>query len=281
VEALAAELDQQSTAAPTSLVTLRRGGDGPPLVLIHAVGGTVFSYLELVNRLAPGRPCYALQAAGIGEGETPHDSVEAMARAYVELVRTELAGRPCHLAGWSFGGLVAFEMARLLEAEGSVLSTTLLDAYGPSMVQPAPPEQEVIFQWFAEDIGLELDASELTGLSREAALTHVIARASAASLLPGHIAPADLDRYVRVFEANLQAALRYAPPKYAGDVTLLNATEERALDQKHGFGRLVKGTVTVRPTPGNHYSMMQPPQVDALAGAIDEVMSHADQPKAR
>ena len=133
VETLAREIDKASTAAVSNLVVLREHGDGAPIICVHPVGGTVFAYQPLVARLAPGAPVYAFEARGIAPGEAPAETIEEMANAYVQTLLATRAARPVHLVGWSFGGLVALEIARVWTAAGhEVLSTTLIDTFAPA-----------------------------------------------------------------------------------------------------------------------------------------------------
>jgi thioesterase domain-containing protein len=273
VEAIAGAIDGRATVATSHLVPMRRGGSRVPLVMVHAIGGTVFSYLDLVARLAPGRPCYAIQAKGVTEGETPAETLEGMARQYVELLHGELGGQPCHLLGWSFGGIVAIEMARQLAgARKQVASITLLDSFAPQR-RPDKLDPLVSLEMFARDLGLDLERKQLIGMDREQAFAHVVARAANASMLPGDIGAAELSRFLRVFEANIVAEGHYEAEPLGADVTLITASEPVRSDPSHGLRPLVAGTLTIRETPGDHYSILRPPAVDSLARTLDELLS--------
>ncbi|MBI4576845.1 MAG: amino acid adenylation domain-containing protein [Planctomycetes bacterium] len=119
-------------SAPTCLVPIREGGTGAPLVLVHPVGGHVLCYRDLALGLASGRPVHGLRARGLdGECEPLRDLV-AMAEAYVGEARRVVGEGPWLLAGWSMGGLVAFEMARLLRTAGEEVGLLcLVDALPP------------------------------------------------------------------------------------------------------------------------------------------------------
>ncbi|WP_460655432.1 amino acid adenylation domain-containing protein [Kribbella endophytica] len=117
---------EQRPDRPSRLHRLRTG-EGAPLVLVHPVGGQVFSYIDLVGDLQSGRPAYALEAdEGLSsESGTP---LEELAAGYWQ--RLEAAGiRPGVLAGWSFGGVLAYEMVR----QGPRVPLVLID----SMPRPA------------------------------------------------------------------------------------------------------------------------------------------------
>ena len=141
------------------VLSLRASGDLPRLFCLPPGSGLCWDYARLLRELDPDRPLYGLQAAGI-ETDLPFpDSAEAIAEEYVSLLRHVQPTGPYHLLGWSFGGLVAHEMAcRLQEANEDVPLLALLDSYQylPWIEAPAMTEQEAIDEM-----------SELTGLDPE------------------------------------------------------------------------------------------------------------------
>ncbi len=121
IERLALLLSEGSSEGPrfSSLVGMRTSGARPPLFCVHGGAGTVLFYHDLVRALGPDQPVYAFQAAGLYGGQAPHQAVEEMAASYLEqLLRVRPEG-PYALAGYCFGGMVAFELARRLRARGA------------------------------------------------------------------------------------------------------------------------------------------------------------------
>ena len=121
VEGMAAELRRRQTVRRSPrplLVEIGRGGSRPPLVLVHAAGGDVFCYGALARELGPEQPLLALRARGLEDGESPLESVAAMAREYLAALGAVQPHGPYRLGGWSMGGMVAWEMTRQLEAAG-------------------------------------------------------------------------------------------------------------------------------------------------------------------
>ncbi len=129
---LAAGLSSASsfTASLGGLLPLQTRGDQPALFCIHPAGGLSWCYAPLVRFAPHDLPVYGLQAAGLdGAGRLP-DSLPDMAADYIGQVRTVQSSGPYRLLGWSYGGLVAHEMARQLQAAGErVEALILLDAY--------------------------------------------------------------------------------------------------------------------------------------------------------
>jgi pimeloyl-ACP methyl ester carboxylesterase len=130
VEELARLIDGTDRAQSTLIAPLQTDGSGPPLFAIHAGAGYVFFYRSLAHRLRPAIPVYAVQAQGhLGDRQRPYattPSIEALAARYVCEIRAIRPSGPYHLAGASFGGVVAFEMARQLRAAGERVSSLFL-----------------------------------------------------------------------------------------------------------------------------------------------------------
>ncbi|MFF8288759.1 amino acid adenylation domain-containing protein [Streptomyces sp. NPDC016309] len=112
------------------LLPLRESGDEAPLFCVHAAAGFSWSYAGLTTPLGAGRPVYGLQARGLDGTEAMPTSLREMAADYLDHVRSVQPTGPYHLLGWSFGGVVAHEMAVQLEESGeSVRTLAILDAY--------------------------------------------------------------------------------------------------------------------------------------------------------
>jgi surfactin family lipopeptide synthetase A len=119
VEQLAGILrDQGWSPTWSSLVSIQAGGTNPPFFCVHGIGGNVLGFYDFARRLGPTQPFYGLQAQGLDGRVKPHTRVEDMAAHYVKEVRSVQPEGPYFLGGLSFGGAVAFEMARQLQAEG-------------------------------------------------------------------------------------------------------------------------------------------------------------------
>ncbi|MFL5280033.1 MAG: alpha/beta fold hydrolase [Rhodopila sp.] len=95
-----------------------REGAGRPVFLLHSVAGNVFEWHDLLARLDTNRPIVAVQARGLDPNCTPSSSVEDMAADYVALIQEHQPHGPYALMGYSFGGLLAYEIAVRLNRAG-------------------------------------------------------------------------------------------------------------------------------------------------------------------
>jgi thioesterase domain-containing protein len=121
------------------LVPLRSGGQGTPVLFIAGLGGHVFTFRPIAAHLPDDATAWGLRAIGSEGDETPLASIEQIAAAYEdELARQGLLDRPVVLAGYSFGGVVAYELALRLHARGTpaagvALFDTLAPGYPPRL----------------------------------------------------------------------------------------------------------------------------------------------------
>ena len=282
VEELAALLRREAgSGSPSPLIPLRSSGSLPPLFCVHPAGGLVLGYGQLVEHLGPAVPVYGLQARGIESDEEPQTRVEEMARFYLEAVRSAQPAGPYHLAGWSFGGRVAFEMAQQLSAAGETVALlALLDSAAPTGSTEARDFSDLsqLLATVAREVGLEVSAGELRRLTAEGQMSHLAELAVRASLVTEkEAAVVYLRRRIAVYRGNMVAASRYVPRVYSGPITFFRAEgrleaamegapgPELAGDPTGGWERYAAQEVSVCAVPGDHRTMMREPQVATLA----------------
>ncbi|HVR95631.1 MAG TPA: amino acid adenylation domain-containing protein, partial [Thermoanaerobaculia bacterium] len=259
------------SSKPAVLVPLRPG-EGPPLFLVHPVGGNILCYGELARHLRKV-PAYGLQAAGLEEGREPQETVEEMAECYLDAVRRAVPRGPYRLAGWSFGGLVAFEMARRLSAEGEMVEKlVLLDSPVPGAFHLPEPADADLLAGLALDLGglagvdLGIRPADLKGLDAEKGLARILERARDIGALPPGV-EAGAFRLWRVYRANARAARAYRPQPYEGRMVVLAAEANPLLGRLGlalGWQRFAAG-VAAKTLPADHYGLLRPPVVQQIA----------------
>jgi amino acid adenylation domain-containing protein len=217
------------------LILLERGGQGTPFFFVHPVGGTILQYRALARRLGMQRPFYALQSPALeGNPLSPDITIEALARSYLDAVRRAVPKGPYLLGGWSFGGLVAAEMARALRHAGEEVSLlALLDSHARSDPHP--------------------DANELATLT-------------AWELGDGQSWPQQYFATVeRIVYAHLSAAGRWTPKPYDGRAILFAAHRRGVVrDATLGWGPLMP-RLSVIEVEADHFSLLREPAVDQVA----------------
>jgi len=101
-----------------SLVTLKQEGSKTPLYIVHGANHHVLKFNELAQQLDEEQPVYGLQSRGLNGFTEPHDSIVDMAADYISEIVASNPDGPYALAGFSYGGIVAYEMTRQLRAKG-------------------------------------------------------------------------------------------------------------------------------------------------------------------
>jgi amino acid adenylation domain-containing protein len=100
------------------MIPIRTTDQGLPLICVHGGGGGIFFARDISQHLRPDQPVYALQAEGF-EGTSPgYRTVEELAGRYAREIVDVVPEGPYLICGLSFGGLVAIEIARILESDG-------------------------------------------------------------------------------------------------------------------------------------------------------------------
>ena len=263
------------------LVPIQDQGDQPPLFLIHPVGGSVVCYGELARALGSDQPIYGLQTPELAP-EDLETRIEGMASVYLAAIREVQPKGPFQLAGWSMGGTVAFEMARTLVAQGeSVPLVAMIDVSAPGEGSDERLDDAGLLAWFASDlaglVGVEsmFKAADLRVLEADEALERVFEWALDAGSLPPDLELAGLERYFNVFKANALALSGYTSTEYSGRVVLLPAQEGVAEADVEAWSRQAAGGAEVRPVPGNHYTVIRRPHVEALAAELRSLLRSA------
>ncbi|MFD0414018.1 amino acid adenylation domain-containing protein [Streptomyces sp. NPDC127108] len=143
------EADPFATVLP-----LRETGSRPPVFCVHSGVGLALSYLPLTRHIDAEHPVYGIQAPAVVAGAPLPDSIEDIAAAYVRLIKGVRPSGPYHLLGWSFGGIVAYEIAVQLRAAGDEVGLVAnLDSYPRTGVADTRGGEQNMLAWFLEGVG--------------------------------------------------------------------------------------------------------------------------------
>jgi thioesterase domain-containing protein/acyl carrier protein len=281
VEDLAGVLRRQATPGPQSaLVAMQPGGRKRPLFLVHPAGGHVFPYIQLAKLLGPDQPCYGLQAMGVEAGQDPHTRIEDMAATYIQALRTVQPTGPCLLGGWSMGGVVAFEMAQQLHAQGQpVALLAILDGRIPTQDATFPEQDAEAISLVERYFGISFGPMEaLTELPEDEQLAVLLEEAKGAGLVPAELDVSQARRFVMLLRNDLRATQAYGLHRYPGRITFFKASEtlaETSADPTMGWSEWASGGVEVHVVPGNHANLMYPPHVEVLAAELTACLNQA------
>ncbi|MFD4258366.1 amino acid adenylation domain-containing protein [Streptomyces sp. NPDC058534] len=283
-----------SVAGFDPLVPIRTEGTERPLFFVHPMGGNVLCYVRFARHLPADRPFYALQAAGVDAGTEPLRSVPEIAASYVARIREVQPEGPYLIGGWSFGGFVAFEMARQLRAQGQeVRRLVLLDTTALNPGRRLRTSDDALLSWFfwellwlrrGGDSPQEVIPAELTTLEEK--FDFIARLAVEEGVLPAGATGAVVHRLFQVYEANWRAAFAYRPDVVEQDMVLIHATEPlpEVLDTMHtaiqsmhrdptnGWRERTSGRLTVVDVPGDHLTIMEEPHIAHVVRVVNELI---------
>jgi len=261
------------------LVELVRKGTKPPFFCAPPLNGTGLVFQSLVRHLGEDRPFYSFDAPGADNDEPPCDRVEVIAGRFLESMRRIQPSGPYRLGGYSFGALVAFEMAQSLARAGErVAQLVLVDL--PVFQRTGNPA--TLLERMARLFRLSVDEDEFPGLSRDEQASDLAAALAERLMLPPELS--ESKQKIRMYRSHFAAMHSYVPAPYAGPVTLLRAEEtvERLPlagfppdDPTFGWGALCS-RVRVLDIPGNHFSAMFEPAVSELARVLRQALDEGD-----
>lgn len=234
-----------------------------PAFAVHAVGGTVHEYVPLARELSDELRLWGIEAGGVRPGTSPTRTLGKMASRYASAIRETQPAGPYRLIGWSMGGVLAYETARLL---GDVALVVLIDAPYRTVSKYAD-SPEALTGLFVADV--------LRGAGLPADIPATAPTASQLDALASALGGAadlreDLARRHAVFAAHTSALTGYLPTgPLDADAILVSAadTPDSAGDWSGMFGGRVE---VLRPDAG-HYACLRPPTVSAIADAIGKL----------
>lgn len=264
------------SAIPRSLVEITRGGHRPPLFCVHGAGGNVLNFRDLSWGLHHDQPFFALQARGVDGTTSPHRSIEEMARAYVEEIRALRPHGPYFLAGYSGGGVVAFEMAQQLKALGEeVPLLVFFDTYHPQM-----PIRTVTFSrklmLLRKEGPAYLQKRALDRVDRVRAIRERI-QIKLCVLGRRPVPHALRDRHLT--ESFGRASRRYRPQPWQGKAILFRAETVPFVfgggGPYYGWDSVVLGGVKTVMIPGNHDTLLLGANAKVLMGPLNAALDQA------
>lgn len=243
------------------VVPLQTKGERTPLFAVPGAGGSALSLQQLAQALGTRQPFYCLEAVGLDGGAAALPSVEAIAEFNIQALRTVQPNGPYRLAGYSNGGVVAFEMARrLVDEHGEIVSLALIDTLSPLQTGKDPVDEMVeVFKHFVSSLGGE---SNLTAEALRA-----VPEALRSGFLFDHLAGLGFElpreQFIATFNAatdNEKAVQAYAPTKLLGtvDALLLRASDSYAqAPADYGWDQLLVQPLRIVEIRSDHFSIVE------------------------
>lgn len=265
------------------LVVIRSQGTKPPLFCVHPASGTVFCYFNLVPYLDQEQPLYALQDPDIYEEDYPTSSVEQIAARYIEAILRVQPEGPYSLAGYSFGGVIAFEMAQQLQRQGQEVDLLVnFDGGAPSLAHRHSLQDEARFLAI---ITLEMTRTSINkGYEEIYRDLQLRPFSEQVDYVLEHLHRADvtipgeerrwITQQLRIFQARTQALQHYAPQSYHGEMALLKSyDQDQDVPEDRGWSELVALPLHIQVVADYHDTLFLEPGIQKVADQLNQLLS--------
>lgn len=304
VAELAAHIDSRDPDAQPeyqAIVPLRKRPGKPTVYCVHPAGGHIISYMQLLPHFQEEFSFYGIQAYGLEEGQEIMTSVPDTAAIYVDEIikQQELDGAgpevPIHVAGWSYGGVLAYEVAQQLQRKGYKMGMLgLIDSWCPVHLSPDVTQDTsdeylvgVLCRYYGGVFGRDdlVPMQQYSHLPLKEQMEIVISEAVRVGVLPSDVSKEQFMRIADVLRGTLVATFEYSrtsplwEQRYEGDVVVFRANERH----KHANNpRMVWVEVMqvinasaepkVFPVTGSHYRLLLEPHAQLLAEQMEEAL---------
>ncbi|WP_330333166.1 amino acid adenylation domain-containing protein [Streptomyces sp. NBC_00536] len=226
------------------LLPIREQGERPPLFCLHPAGGVSWCYMPLVRYVPEGVPLYGLQARGLDGTSELAGSIVEMATDYIAQMKAVQPSGPYHMLGWSYGGVLAHEIAVQLQAAGEqVGALVLLDQY------PWDSEEEAALAAQEQDVDPEAEIDQLVD----------VVRLEAGGAL-GAVTDEEYRSFARVLHNGRRIRRTHVHGRFDGDALLVvakNGREEEGPSADR-WAPYVTGVVSEAGVPCTHYDLAKP-----------------------
>ena len=278
---------------PTTAACVQAGVDGAtPLWFVHDLQGSAYRVRHLARELGDDVPVWSFESPLLRGIRSPFSSLDTFAANYVTDLRSVQPDGPYRLAGYCFGGICAYEMARQLRREGEDVELLAIVDVGPGYRGVGGDDRRSPFRpWFGvakpPPAGTSLPGRyryyrALLAASPAAFARHVMVRSGVARVVDPIRFRIDLARTGRVrpewrlwyaWEEHWRLAARRwdRTRSYDGPVHLFWATDTASADATMGWGPLTDDLEVVR-FDGDHEGILEPRGAAALARALRPVL---------
>ncbi len=272
---------QQDSIVVSSIVPIQPKGSKPPLFGIHLMGRGFEFYRPLAKHLGEDQPLYGLTSQMLDDEEMPPNEVAALADHYIQNLRSLQPNGPYRLVGISFGGVVAFEMAQRLHAQGQTVSLLgVFDTPAPGVEQKLPLRSR-LFAYGSRF--LQLKPSQGLARIKRRLLEKSLKKTGGETAYRwiyrtiGRPFPPQLEDILYA-QHNQEASGDYVPKTYPGKIVLFLAQDQPISitvesDPRLGWGELTTGELELHEIPGDHLGILKEPNVRVLAQALKQYLN--------
>ena len=271
------------------------GEAGAPLVLMHAIAGTVGCYAGLSRRLSqkrlilglpsPALDSEALDSETVDANSVSAKSMHALSRDYADWIRRAVPGGAVHLVGWSMGGFLAHAVAaRLIEDGRAVGLVGLIDSFTPVALKKAGElgagngdgtgAPEGVVRAFVRDVlgEVELPASPESGEPTIETVTEAVTDGRIQSAMQA----SDIRRVFDVYQAHAACFADHRVSAIDLPGVLIRAGQERAAGLQQDWDALFTAGLEAYEVDAGHYDILEAPHDARCAAILDDALARAE-----
>ncbi|HCY86384.1 MAG TPA: hypothetical protein DHV36_14710 [Desulfobacteraceae bacterium] len=259
------------TKPPSPLVAIKASGTRPPFFCVHAILGSVFPYHNLALHMEKDQPFYGLQSTAVDGKTESSDTIEGMACDYLDAIRDVQPKGPYYLGGYSFGGWIAYEMARQLREAGEKIN--LLAIFGtlaPPITNPYSQKMKYAMEYMEDFNNFVLHSF----MADNVRMNHGMNRSAFMDKMMNnpYMSPA-----LRMYYSHIRSQLQYSAKPMPVEVELFLTQELQeafSFDLTMGWDILC-ANVGIHRVSGNHISTFHDPHVRDLATKLTACLKKA------
>lgn len=269
-----------------SLVAIKPTGSKIPLYIVHGGGMNVMPFYSIAKHLDADQPLYGLQAYGLNGKDEPHTTIESIASHYVKELTQQNPQGPYALAGYSLGGIVAFEMARQLKLQGKEIRSLLMfDTYA---IKSDHRSNSVVRtynflrnEWGKRlfDLDMLISNPQLLKRLKKTSFRHKMRKVKRTLNIQEKEKEAEIIQIInKIKKIHVQAGDNYIIPPYDGEIYLFRAKIRTNYERDFkffGWKPYVK-KVNVIEMEGEHTTMFEPPHEKDFVRILQKILNEAN-----
>ncbi|NBI30601.1 non-ribosomal peptide synthetase, partial [Chengkuizengella marina] len=248
IEQLANVIRKNVSSSWSPLVKMKETGSKNPLFIIHGGGASVVPFMDFANKFDMDHPIYGLQPLGLEKGQESHTSIEEMAVYYLNAMQSVQPEGPYLIAGWSIGGIVAYEITQqLIKQKQKIDVLAVLDSF---FLDPASVDMKEI----EKKAHAELNEFEYSNIDED-----------------GHL----MQRLLDLKLSHIKAQLIYKPEPYRGSIHYFQAEhhDDNMLEKNNKiWSNLTTQQFKYSHVPGDHQSMFNVVTEDGLRAQLQKII---------
>lgn len=266
-----------------SLVPIKPNGNKIPLYIVHGGGLNVLPFYSIAKHLDSEQPLYGIQAFGLNGLDKPFTTVESIASHYVGEILSQNPTGPYALAGYSFGGIIAFEMAKQLQKKGKVIKSLIMfDTYADRSERRDAIGVKIVNRLRTElgrrifDLEMLINNPALLKRVKKNALSEKLKKIKKHFFKRQSVPESDIMKIIKsIRKIHEEAGKKYVLSPYDGEIHLLRAKLQinYLKDPKYFGWQPYVNKVNISEMDGEHTTMFDPPHEKDFVKILQDILN--------